>query len=172
MKILFILLGLSTLLLSGCNNKKSENTSDKKPIITETLLSPTTPPIVYRKVTLYKGIYRDTSMRQYDVTEIDKNVTPISREIEIINITDTSFEFRLIERIYGTDQLSEIIPTSTAYFTDDGYSAFFYNQTTYLTISFPDVLDDNSALFITFEGISEYEDIVFMNSEVEGHESG
>lgn len=172
MKNIFLLLGLCTLLLSGCNNTRLENTSDIKLEITEDVPSPTTPPIVYRKITLYKGIYRDTNTRQYDVAEFDDTVTPISKEIEIISITNTSFEFRLIERIYGTDQFTEIIPISTAYFTGDGYSAYFSNENTYLTISFPDVLEDSSSLFITLEGISEYEDIIFMNSEAEGHESG
>lgn len=92
-------------------------------------------------------------------------------EIDISNITDTSFDFT----VYEVDGLERnmIFKTHTAVFQGDGTTAVYNGKEYTLNFSFPDYhtsLPDVTDIVVT--GFAPLEGETYMNNNVPGHEFG
>lgn len=123
-------------------------------------------------VQLFEGTYFDEGVYKY--VDIPATESPfVSCEIVISNITDTSFDFTINERVMATDESTVIFPTSTAYFTGDGTEAAYSGGDQTLHFEFP----KDQALYpiirdMKVTGFSKLEGNTYINNNIPGHEAG
>lgn len=92
-------------------------------------------------------------------------------EIDVSNITDTSFDFTVYE-VDGLER-SMIFKTHTAVFQGDGTTAVYNGKEYTLNFTFPDghgSLPDVTEIVVT--GFAPLEGEVYLNNSVPGHEFG
>lgn len=125
------------------------------------------------QVQLYEGSYRDGQYVQYNSDGPNFESPHIYCEIIVSNITDTSFDFYIISKIWETEEIEIIFPLSTAIFIGDGTEAVYYDDElifkfifTYELNPFPIIL----CMEIT--GYELFEDIMFFNNNIPGYECG
>lgn len=93
-------------------------------------------------------------------------------EIDISNITDTSFDFTVYQ-VENSTTRSVIFKTHTAVFQGDGTTAVYNGKEYTLNFSFPDYhtsLPDVTDIVVT--GFAPLEGETYMNNNVPGHEFG
>lgn len=128
---------------------------------------------VRSKVQLYEGVYFDS--RRYG----GENAPNPYCEIEISNITDTSFDFTVYEVEYtdlpnsANKERRVIFLTNTAVFIEDGTKAVFQGTEDTLYFTFP---DNHKAYPIVTDikvgGFKPLEDNIYLNNGIPGHEFG
>ncbi len=125
---------------------------------------------VMGKVELYEGIY-------FDDRRFGDNIINTYCEVEITNITDTSFDFTVYEvnepGAEGEKNKKVIFLTNTAVFIDDGKEAAFYGKDYTLNFSFPNY--HNAEPIVTDIEISGFEPLEghdYVNNGIPGHEFG
>lgn len=125
------------------------------------------------KVQLYEGIYFDS--RRYG----GENAQNPYCEIEISNITDSTFDFTVYEVEYtdlpNSDKKEKkvIFLTNTAVFIDDGTKAAFYGKGYTLNFTFPN--NHNAYPVVTdikVDGFKPLEGNIYLNNGIPGHEFG
>ncbi|MDF2988797.1 MAG: hypothetical protein K0R50_4307 [Eubacterium sp.] len=121
---------------------------------------------VIGKVKLFDGVY-------YDDRRIGDNILKDYCEVEISNITDTSFDFTVYEVNVeeGEKNKKVIFRTNTAVFTGDGMKAAFYGKKYTLEFTFPNY--HNAEPLVTDIEISGFEPLegkTYANNGIPGHE--
>ena len=94
-------------------------------------------------------------------------------EIDISNITDTSFDFTVYEVNESEETRSMIFKTHTAVFQGDGTTAVYNGKEYTLNFTFPDYhtsLPHVTDMEVT--GFALLEGETYMNNSVPGHEFG
>jgi hypothetical protein len=124
---------------------------------------------VYGKVKLYEGIYFDD--RRFGEDGV-KNYC----QVEISNITNTSFDFTIYE-VNESDGNKEnkkvIFLKNTAVFIGDGTKAAFYGKEYTLNFDFPN--KHNAYIVVTdmeISGFKPLEGKTYVNNKIPGHEFG
>ncbi|ABX42120.1 hypothetical protein [Lachnoclostridium phytofermentans] len=126
---------------------------------------------VLAQVKVYEGLYFDE--RYYSQVGIpDYESTFIYHAIYTSNITDTSFDFKIVEIEYSTKNEKEIIPINTAYFIEDGKRAVYYGDNQTLYFIFDDDQIDPTIGCMTISGYDLLEDTKYINNQIPGHEAG
>ncbi len=142
------------------NNKQTEENSDNN--------FQEKKDTVKSKVKLYEGTYFDDKV-------FGENALRNYCEIEISNITDTSFDFTVYE-VNVSDEKEDrkiIFNKNTAVFTGSGTEAAFYGKDYTITFKFPDnhlaypIVTD-----IQVSGFGALEDGTYVNNNIPGHEFG
>lgn len=182
-KTVFACICLSAgILLSGCGKETAPASQTMEPTV-ETTTSEAVPSKsetqestesgnIKANVQLFEGTYFDEGVYKY--VDIPATESPfVSCEIVISNITDTSFDFTINERIMATDESTVIFPTSTAYFTGDGTEASYSGGDQTLHFEFP----KDQALYpiirdMKVTGFSKLEGNTYINNNIPGHEAG
>jgi hypothetical protein len=123
---------------------------------------------VVGKAQLYEGIY-------FDDRRFGENNLMNYCEVEISNITDTSFDFTVYEvsEPEGEEKKEVIFLTNTAVFIDDGSSAAYYGDEYTLKFTFPN--NHNAEPVVTDMEISGFEPLegnTYVNNGIPGHEFG
>lgn len=124
---------------------------------------------VYGKVKLYEGIYFDDKRFGEDGV---KNYC----EVEISNITNTSFDFTIYEvnESEGKKENKKVIfLKNTAVFIEDGTKAAFYGKDYTLNFTFPN--KHNAYIVATdmeMSGFKPLEGKTYVNNKIPGHEFG
>lgn len=183
-KISVILICLSVIfILVGCSNKnESKSTStaagqssvdekkekDNEQAVKDENKTPQNEDKVIGKVKLFDGIY-------FDDRRFGDNILKNYCEIEISNITDTSFDFTVYEvnGPEGEKNRKVIFLTNTAVFIDDGMKAAFYGKKYTLDFTFPN--KHNAEPIVTDIEISGFEPLegrTYVNNGIPGHEFG
>lgn len=156
-------------IISNENNKKSNQQADSKAAEKNTDSdSKKKKDSVKSKVQLYEGTY-------FDDKRFGENLLKDYCEIEISNITDTSFDFTIYE-VKIADEKEErktIFLKNTAVFIDYGTEAAFYGKDYTLNFKFPDnhlaypVVTD-----MQISGFKPLEGNTYVNNGIPGHEFG
>ena len=169
-------------LLAGCGNKPSEqnNTSADSPEenveATEIPDNPESEALESIQTdnkgtkTIYEGIYFDESFYQYIDMPIEESPL-IYCEITISNVTDSSFDFVIEEKVMATGESSVLIPAATAVIEEAGSKAVYKGDSLTLTFSFPDD-QDTFPQRLEISGFEKLENKVYINNTIPGHESG
>lgn len=123
---------------------------------------------VIGKVKLYDGIY-------FDDRRFGDNILKNYCEVEISNITDTSFDFTVYEvnESDGEKNKKVIFLTNTAVFIGDGMKAAFYGNKYTLDFTFPN--KHNAEPIVTDIEISGFELLegkTYVNNGIPEHEFG
>lgn len=123
---------------------------------------------VIGKVKLYDGIY-------FDDRRFGDNILKNYCEVEIFNITDTSFDFTIYEvnESDGEKNRKVIFLTNKAVFIGDGMTAAFYGNKYTLDFTFPN--KHNAEPIVTDIEISGFEPLegkTYVNNGIPGHEFG
>lgn len=125
---------------------------------------------VQAKYQVYAGTYFDQVIYSYAAEDNDAEVAPYC-EIEVSNVTSTSFDFT-IYTVDGTNR-SVKFKTNTAVFTGDGTQAEFNGKGYHLVFTFP---NDHEALpdvtDMQVSGLSGLDGNTYVNNTVPGHEFG
>lgn len=120
--------------------------------------------------TIYEGIYFDDSFYQYVAMPAEESPL-IYCEITISNVTDSSFDFVIEEKVMATGESSVLIPTTTAVIEEAGSKAVYKGDSLTVTFSFPD--DQNTfPQHLEISGLEKLENKVYINNTIPGHESG
>ncbi len=182
-KTVFLCICLSAgILLSGCQKETAPTSKTMEPTVetttseaasskSETQESTESAP-VKGNVQLFEGTYFDEGVYKY--VDIPAAESPfVYCEIMISNITDTSFDFTINERVMATDESRVIFPTSTAYFTGDGTEATYHGGDQTFHFDFP----HDQALYpiirdMKVTGFSKLEGNNYINNNIPGHEAG
>ena len=124
---------------------------------------------VYGKVKLYEGTY-------FDDRRFGENGVKNYFEVEISNITNTSFDFTIYE-VNDSDGKKEnkkvIFLKNTAVFIGDGTKAAFYGKEYTLNFNFPN--KHNAYIVATdmeISGFKPLEGKTYVNNKIPGHEFG
>lgn len=142
------------------NSKKTEGKSDNN--------SQKKKDTVKSKVKLYEGTYFDDKV-------FGENALSNYCEIEISNLTDTSFDFAIYEVNVsdGKEEKKIIFNKNTAVFTGSGTEAAFYGKDYTLSFTFP---DNHLAYPIVTDmqvsGFKPLEGKTYVNNSIPGHEFG
>ena len=160
LSLVFILIGCSRENKEGIN-LNNENTAQSSKIEpnpyeekdNDNVLKKTTK--VNSKVKLHEGTYVDEKYYKEDLSKV-KNYC----EVEISNVTDTSFDFTVyeVDREKGTKKV--IFLKNTADFIKYGSEAAFYGNDYTLNFTFPSVTD------IKVSGFKPLEGITYINNEI------
>lgn len=123
---------------------------------------------VIGKVKLYEGIY-------FDDRRFGDSILKNYCEVEISNITETSFDFTVYQVNMSDGEKSKkvIFLTNTAVFTDDGMKAAFYGKKYTIDFTFPN--KHNAEPIVTDIEISGFEPLegkTYVNNGIPGHEFG
>lgn len=125
---------------------------------------------VSARVQLYEGCYFDSSTFG-DSTRADYPKTYC--EINVLNITDTSFDFIIDEVTVETDEKEQILPRKTAVFIHDGMEAVYQDDDMELTFTFPDYHKAYpAATDMEITGYNKLEGKTYNNNCIPGHEFG
>lgn len=186
-KISLLLICLSVIFIFvGCSGNKSESKAasttatagqssvdekkekDREQAVKDENKAPQDKDKVVGKVKLSDGIY-------FDGRRFGDNVLKSYCEVEISNITDTSFDFTVYEVNVpeGEKNKKVIFLTNTAVFTDDGMKAAFYGKKYTLDFTFPN--KHNAEPIVTDIEISGFEPLegrTYVNNGIPGHEFG
>lgn len=125
---------------------------------------------VQAKYQMYAGTYFDEILYSYAAEDNDAEVAPYC-EIEVSNVTSTSFDFT----IYDVDGVNRSLKfkTHTAVFTGDGTQAEYNGKGYHLVFTFP---DDRGALpdvvCMQVSGLKDMGGCMYVNNGVPGHEFG
>lgn len=125
---------------------------------------------VQAKYQMYAGTYFDQVIYSYAAEDNDAEVAPYC-EIEVSNVTSTSFDFT-IYTVDGTNR-SVKFKTNTAVFTGDGTQAEFNGKGYHLVFTFPnghEALPDVTDMQVS--GLSGLDGNTYVNNTVPGHEFG
>lgn len=124
---------------------------------------------VYGKVKLYEGTY-------FDDKRFGENGVKNYCEVEISNVTNTSFDFT-IYKVNESDGKKEnkkvIFLKNTAVFVEDGTKAAFYGKEYTLKFTFPN--KHNAYIVATDMEISGFQPLegkTYVNNKIPGHEFG
>lgn len=155
------------------NNETKENTEQYVEYV---------PPVIEKKDTVVGGVklYDNAPYHEqayYGAGETDRIIGTFyfpedTLNINVSNVTETSFDFTLtlINKSFG-DRNEIIIPTSTAYFVEDGMVAEFYSDEYNLRFEF---LNDFNSLPDVVQmkviGLEALDGKVFSNNDVPGFE--
>ncbi|WP_160690630.1 hypothetical protein [Clostridium sp. C2-6-12] len=124
---------------------------------------------VYSKIKLYEGTYFDD--RRFGEEGL-KNYC----EVEISNVTNTSFDFTIYEvneSERGKENKKVIFLKNTAVFIGDGTKAAFYGKEYTLNFEFPN--KHNAYIVATdveISGFKPLEGKTYVNNKIPGHEFG
>ena len=168
--ILFICLGFA-FIFAGCSSDKSESkampAAAGQSSAGEKKVSPNKNEVI-GKVKLYDGIY-------FDDRRFGDHILKSYCEVEISNITDTSFDFTVYEvnNSDGEKNKEVIFRTNTAVFTGDGMKAAFYGNTYTLDFTFPNKHHAEPVVTdIEIAGFEPLEGRTYVNNGIPGHEFG
>ena len=127
---------------------------------------------VSAKVQLYEGTYFDSVLTGFDEEKIVDGlyIEDDYCEVDISNITDTSFDFTAY-RVGGmTGERSLIFKKHTAEFTDGGMSAVYNGDEYTLYFEFPDNHASHPVVTdIVISGFPPLEAATFVNNNIPGH---
>lgn len=119
---------------------------------------------------VFEGCYFDESVYQY--YGIPESESPLVYcEIVINNVTNTSFDFTIYEKVMATGESEMIVSPCTAVFIEDGARAAYYGDHQTLYFTFPDK-KDLYPKHIEILGIERMEGKTYINNTILGHESG
>ena len=123
------------------------------------------------KVRIYEATYFAEAV--YRNVNLETEWPPYC-EIDISNVTDTSFDFTVYERTFdGEPQRNLIFKTHTAVFNGDGTTAVYNGQEYTLNFTFPNdrhSLPDVTEIQVT--GFASLEGETYLYNQVPGHEFG
>ena len=123
------------------------------------------------KVKIYEATYFAEAV--YRNVNLETEWPPYC-EIDISNVTDTSFDFTVYERTFdGEPQRNLIFKTHTAVFNGDGTTAVYNGQEYTLNFTFPNdrhSLPDVTEIQVT--GFAPLEGETYLYNQVPGHEFG
>ncbi|HIS27062.1 MAG TPA: hypothetical protein IAA57_09245 [Candidatus Pullilachnospira intestinigallinarum] len=123
------------------------------------------------KVRIYEATYFAEAV--YRNVNLETEWPPYC-EIDISNVTDTSFDFTVYERTFdGEPQRNLIFKTHTAVFNGDGTTAVYNGQEYTLNFTFPNdrhSLPDVTEIQVT--GFAPLEGETYLYNQVPGHEFG
>lgn len=124
------------------------------------------------KVQLYEGVYFDE--RVYGYMGGPESESPLVYcELLISNVTDSSFDFSIDEKIMATGETRQVLPKGTAVFTGDGMQAVYHSDETQLTFTFPDHHKAHpAAADVEITGMDILEGNNYVNNQIPGHEFG
>lgn len=119
---------------------------------------------------IYEGLYFDESFYQY--IDMPQEESPlIYCEITISNVTDTTFDFIINEKVMATGETKNLIPSHTATISVGTSKAVYQGENLTLTFVFPD--DENTfPQHLEISGLEQLENKVYINNTIPGHESG
>ena len=124
------------------------------------------------KVRIYEATYFAEAV--YRNVNLESSEWPPYCEIDISNVTDTSFDFTVYERTFdGEPQRNLIFKTHTAVFNGDGTTAVYNGQEYTLNFTFPNdrhSLPDVTEIQVT--GFAPLEGETYLYNQVPGHEFG
>lgn len=151
------------------NSTQSVETSQNEQAVKDKNINSQKANQVYSKVKLYEGTYFDD--RHFGEDGV-KNYC----EVEISNVTSTSFDFTIYE-VNESDGKKEnkkvIFLKNTAVFIGDGTKAAFYGKEYTLNFTFPN--KHNSYTVATDMEIAGFEPLkgkTYVNNKIPGHEFG
>ncbi len=119
---------------------------------------------------IYDGRYFDEDIYLYWTGEIEDASSLTYCEIQIYNVTDTSFDFTVNELDAETDESTELL-TGTAFIRYNGKEAFYEGEDFSFLFQFqtdPEVFPK----YLSVEGWDKLAGKSFMNKDIPGHESG
>lgn len=126
---------------------------------------------VLAQVKVYEGLYFDEKYySQVGIPDYESTFT--YHAIYTSNITDTSYDFKIVEIEYSTKNETEIIPTNTAFFIEDGKKAVYYGDNQNFYFIFNDDQIDPVIGCMTISGYDLLEDTKYINNQIPGHEAG
>lgn len=168
-KLVVVYMGLTMgLILTACSAKSEtpsqseEIVQDKEPVADVTAVS--VQDMVFEGCYFDEGIYK-----YYDMPQSESPF--IYCEITVSNVTPTSFDFVISEKVMATEETQELVPLGTAVFIEDGTRAAYYGEDLTLYFSFPDEKDIYPK-HIKVEGLDKLEGNSYINNNIPGHESG
>lgn len=162
-----------TITLAGCNsndktNKSTQTTNDQKNTSQTTNDASEEITKVNSKVKLYEGTYFDD--RCYGENELTNYC-----EVEISNISNTTFDFTVYELNMsdGKKDKKVVFAKNTAFFIEDGMKAAFKGKEYSLNFAFP----DNHKAFpvvtdMKISGFKQLEGKTYVNNKIPGYEFG
>lgn len=119
---------------------------------------------------IYEGLYFDESFYQY--VDMPTEESPLVYcEITISNVTDTSFDFEINEKVMSTGESTALVPASTALIEAAGSKAVYRGDGMTLTFSFPDS-QDVFPQHLEISGMEKLENKTYINNTISGHEAG
>lgn len=151
------------------NSTQTAETSQNEQAVNDKNINSQKVSEVYGKVKLYEGTYFDDKRFGEDGV---KNYC----EVEISNVTNTSFDFTIYEvnESEGKKENKKVIfLKNTAVFIEDGTKAAFYGKEYTLNFAFPN--KHNAYIVVTdmeISGFKPLEGKTYVNNKIPGHEFG
>lgn len=155
--------------LNNKNSTQTAETSQNEQAVKDKNINSQKVNEIYGKVKLYEGVYFDD--RRFGEDGV-KNYC----EVEISNITNTSFDFTIYEvnESEGKKENKKVIfLKNTAVFIGDGTKAAFYGKEYTLNFAFPN--KHNAYIVVTdmeISGFKPLEGKTYVNNKIPGHEFG
>ncbi len=174
LSFIFIFIGCSsnkneekyTSTAAGQSSVDDKKEKDNEQAVKDESKAPQNKDKVIGKVKLFDGVY-------YDDRRIGDNILKDYCEVEISNITDTSFDFTVYEVNVSEGEKNKkvIFRTNTAVFTGDGMKAAFYGKKYTLQFTFPNYHNaEPIATDIEISGFEPLEGKTYANNGIPGHE--
>lgn len=151
------------------NSTQSSEISQKEEAVKDNNINDQKVSKVYSKVKLYEGTY-------FDDKRFGEEGVKNYCEVEISNITNTSFDFTIYEvnESEGNKENKKVIfLKNTAVFIEDGTKAAFYGKEYTLNFTFPN--KHNAYIVVTdmeISGFKPLEGKTYVNNKIPGHEFG
>lgn len=119
---------------------------------------------------IYEGRYFDEGVYQYiDIPESESPL--IYCEVLISNVTDTSLDFIINEKVMATGESSVLVPAGTAMLEEKEAKAVYHGENLTLTFDFtnePELFPKH----LKVSGLEQMEGKSYVNNTIPGHESG
>lgn len=151
------------------NSTQSSETSQKEEAVKDNNINAQKVSKVYSKIKLYEGTY-------FDDKRFGEEGVKNYCEVEISNVTNTSFDFTIYEvnESEGKKENKKVIfLKNTAVFIEDGTKAAFYGKEYTLNFTFPN--KHNAYIVVTdmeISGFKPLEGKTYVNNKIPGHEFG
>lgn len=147
------------------NDSSKVVNSNEKAVKDENNTAPKTTKAI-AKVKLYEGIY-------FDGKRFGENTLKGYCEVEITNVTNTSFDFTVYQVNEDTKERKVIFLKNTAIFIEDGTKAAFYGKSYTLNFTFPNGhLAQPVVTDMNITGFGPLEGKTYVNNTIPGHEFG
>lgn len=153
----------------------SQNKSDKAVSEAATTETETEDKQVKAAWKLYEATYFDESIYGFEDDKIIDGVYQLDDyyEVDISNVTDTSFNFAIYEVDGETDNRSLIFKNHTAVFTGDGTTAAYNGEKYTLNFTFPDMHGAHPDIAdMQISGFPPLEGVTLVYNDIPGHEFG
>lgn len=124
---------------------------------------------------LYEATYFDESIYGFEDDKIIDGVYQLDDyyEVDISNVTDTSFNFAIYEVDGETENRSLIFKNHTAVFTGDGTTAAYNGEKYTLNFTFPDMHGAHPDIAdMQISGFPPLEGVTLVYNDIPGHEFG